>query len=333
MLYLHAPNVHQGGGLNLLRALLSALTGPAVLQLDARFAPLPPLPEGTVVHHVAPRIIARLGAERRLARRLTPDDTVLCFGNLPPLWRVSARVVVFVQNVYLLDAAHMQALPWKLRARVHIERLWLKTFLRDAEVIVQTETMAQKAKARLHRPARVIPFRDPLPDPERSAAPEYDFIYVASGEAHKNHTRLFEAWAELAARGVKPSLALTHDPGANTPLGSALTQARAKGARIEIVSADGVEAMAALYAKARFLVFPSMFESFGLPLLEAAQIGLPIVAAERDYVRDVVQPKETFDPLSARSIARAVLRALDQATEPPVPRSAAEFLDALQERA
>jgi glycosyltransferase involved in cell wall biosynthesis len=53
-------------------------------------------------------------------------------------------------------------------------------------------------------------------------------------------------------------------------------------------------------------------------LLEAASCGLPIVAAECDYVRDVVTPVETFDPESAVSIARAVRRFLGS-PEPAVP--------------
>jgi glycosyltransferase involved in cell wall biosynthesis len=59
------------------------------------------------------------------------------------------------------------------------------------------------------------------------------------------------------------------------------------------------------------LIFPSKIESFGLPLLEAASLGLPIVASELDFVRDVVIPSESFHPDSALSICRAVIRFLD----------------------
>lgn len=333
MLYLHAPNVHQGGGLSLLRGLVGALKAPAVLTLDARFAHLPNLPDGISVHQVAPSVRARLTAERRLPQMLTAEDTLLCFGNLPPLWRVPARVVVFVQNVYLLDASQIHALPWKVRLRLRVERAWLRLCLRDAEVIVQTETMADKAEAAFGRPAQVVPFLEPLPQPESPAQPAYDFIYVASGEAHKNHVRLFDAWGALAAQGCCPSLAITLAPHHNTAQARALAEARRRGAQIETVAAKGATGMAALYAQARALIYPSLFESYGLPLLEAAQLGLPIVAAERDYVRDVAAPQETFDPLSSRSIARAVMRMMDQTTVPVRPLSPAMFLERLQDRA
>ena len=65
-----------------------------------------------------------------------------------------------------------------------------------------------------------------------------------------------------------------------------------------------------LYRKSSALVYPSAFESFGLPLIEARQAGIAILAGELDYVRDLVDPDETFDPASSVSIARAVKRFL-----------------------
>jgi glycosyltransferase involved in cell wall biosynthesis len=89
--------------------------------------------------------------------------------------------------------------------------------------------------------------------------------------------------------------------------------------------------MAELYAASSALIYPSFFESFGLPLLEASAAGLPIVAAERDYVRDVVEPAETFDPTSAVSIARAVRRHLGRAERPRTPLTPGAFVRAIVE--
>ena len=56
------------------------------------------------------------------------------------------------------------------------------------------------------------------------------------------------------------------------------------------------------------LIFPSKYESFGLPLIEASKMHIPIIASELDFVRDVCNPIQTFDPNSAISIARAINR-------------------------
>jgi glycosyltransferase involved in cell wall biosynthesis len=78
-------------------------------------------------------------------------------------------------------------------------------------------------------------------------------------------------------------------------------------------------------------LFPSLGESFGLPLIEAQAMGLPILAAELDFVRDVCAPVETFDAQSAVSIARAVRRFLQQAESPRAPATAQEFLARLMQ--
>ncbi len=55
-------------------------------------------------------------------------------------------------------------------------------------------------------------------------------------------------------------------------------------------------------------------------------VDLPIIAAERDYVRDVVLPVASFDPESALSIARAIMRQQNSVQEPAVSSDAASFL-------
>ena len=64
------------------------------------------------------------------------------------------------------------------------------------------------------------------------------------------------------------------------------------------------------YRKSRALIYPSFSESFGLPLSEVSYLNIPIIASELDFVRDVCDPNETFDPNSPLSISRAVERFL-----------------------
>jgi glycosyltransferase involved in cell wall biosynthesis len=152
-------------------------------------------------------------------------------------------------------------------------------------------------------------------------------VYVASGDAHKNHRRLLDAWVLLAEDGLFPSLVLTVgsvDFGIIERL-DALRAAH--GIRVDNLPDLDAGRVLALYPRARALIFPSTAESFGLPLLEAAAAGLPILAAERDYVRDVVTPVETFDPQSPVSIARAVRRFLGCAEAPVRPMTPTEFLE------
>ena len=65
-----------------------------------------------------------------------------------------------------------------------------------------------------------------------------------------------------------------------------------------------------IYSKCKALVFPSFVETLGLPLIEAKRYELDVLASELDYVRDIVEPNETFDPQSSLSIYRAIKRYL-----------------------
>jgi hypothetical protein len=92
------------------------------------------------------------------------------------------------------------------------------------------------------------------------------------------------------------------------------------------------ERIKSLFHHVGALIYPSTFESFGLPLIEARQENLTILASELDYVRDIVDPEQSFDPYSPVSIARATKRHLNL-KEPKLPLlSAVEFTQYLSEK-
>src|SRR3546814_15007679 len=65
--------------------------------------------------------------------------------------------------------------------------------------------------------------------------------------------------------------------------------------------------MRAQYADADALLFPSLDESFGLPLVEAMTLGLPILAAERPYARSLCGDAAVyFHPSTAASLNAAI---------------------------
>ncbi|WP_020411336.1 glycosyltransferase [Microbulbifer variabilis] len=306
----------------LLRALLAAWndTLPLAVFLDSRARKLLELPMGTKVFWVNASVSSRLKAEFRLRKMVRARDTLLCFHNLPPLLPSVARVVVFQQNRILLGNNSLFQFAWKARLRITCERFINHMFRhRVSEYIVQTPTMQRdllqwySAAGRSRAPTvNVLPFFDTIAGANVPGefSHEWDFIYVADGEAHKNHRVLLEAWRLLAQEGLYPSLALTLT-SRDDPLKLEVEAARAKvGLNIFNLGKLHRERVIELYKRTRAMIFPSTSESFGLPLIEATQLGVPILAPELDYVRDVCSPMHTFDPSSAISVARAVKRFL-----------------------
>jgi glycosyltransferase involved in cell wall biosynthesis len=326
-LFIHATNVHQGGGRSLLAALLRTISvsSGALALLDSRM----PAPEGMRVRWVMPTVIERFKAERWLADIVRPGDVVLCFGNLPPLFKLRGHSMVFLQNRYLIDDVELGGFPLNIRVRLIIERMWLFARMANAdEFFVQTPTMRRllEIKIRGNIPVYVRPFMDVFKGYPRRAAPAVsvknencDFLYVASGEPHKNHLRTVEAWCLLAEEGLFPSLRLTLDETLFSTLCRDIEKMRQlHGLKLINMGPLSHCDVLALYKDVDALIYPSTFESFGLPLIEARQAGLPVLASELDYVRDLFDPEQTFDPDSAISIARAVKRFLGW-VEPPLP--------------
>jgi glycosyltransferase involved in cell wall biosynthesis len=322
-LFLHATNIHQGGGRSLLNTLLQALPGniKSVLSLDERMAIPAGVAHNVQVKRVKPSLVQRFIAEKWLAQSVASEDIVLCFGNLPPLFRLRGRTVVFVQNRYLIDDVKLNRFPLGVRMRLVTERLWLSKSMKNVdEFVVQTPTMKRllEQKTGGNIPVRILPFMAELRGYSRKMSQpvllengEFDFVYVASGEPHKNHRILLEAWCLLADEGVFPSLCLTLDEDRFATLCKEIEVMRQQHSLIvtnagELSHQDAL----ALYTKAGAAIYPSTFESFGLPLIEAHQAGLPVLASELDYVRDVLDPEQTFDPESSQSIARSVKRYL-----------------------
>ncbi|BDT60626.1 hypothetical protein MasN3_41200 [Massilia varians] len=173
---------------------------------------------------------------------------------------------------------------------------------------------------------KVLPFAVPFQQAAAASEKSFDFVYVADGEAHKNHRTLVQAWILLKKRGLTPGLALTLSQRDIELKRWVADQVAEYGLRIEDVGVVPHAEVPLLYQRAGALIFPSLSESFGLPLIEASTLGLPILAGELDFVRDVCMPAETFDPLSSVSIERAVLRHMGKADIPQLPASAENFL-------
>jgi len=130
-------------------------------------------------------------------------------------------------------------------------------------------------------------------------------LYPARRWGHKNHARLYEAFAALRANRPNLRLVLTGDPRpAELPEG-----VEDRG----LVSADE---LAALYRRASALVFPSLYEGFGQPPLEAMACGCPVACSNAAALPEVVDDAaRLFDPRDPAAIADAVRDVLDAPEE------------------
>jgi len=136
-------------------------------------------------------------------------------------------------------------------------------------------------------------------------------LYVGSRKPHKNLTRLLQAYA---ASGVHRDirLLLTGAPDAQTHAESARLGI---SGQVEYLEVPDNDRLAAVYRGALGLVFPSLYEGFGLPPLEAMACGVPVLTSNVCSLPEVVGNAAILvDPHSTDDIASGIRR-LAQDTE------------------
>lgn len=318
MIYIYAPTIKSGGGKVVLESTLKSLGSESYVALVTHEVLKEKWMEGVSFKVINPGVLSRLKAEFWLFKNVEINDSVLCMGNLPPIFRLRSKVIVYLQNRFLIDTL-FKNLSTSDFFKYFLFKIFFMFFSRNVNLyLVQTNLMKEEFlyKFGIKKRVEVLPFiemksifdREYINDCKKFTS-KYDFIYVASGEKHKNHIRLIDAWIFLAKQNLYPSLCLTLNLRHNRVLEEKIHDAICNyGANISNVGDVTRNQVYELYVRSGALIYPSLVESFGMPLMEAEALSIGIVASELDYVRELVDPDETFNPYSPRSIAYAVKR-------------------------
>ena len=139
--------------------------------------------------------------------------------------------------------------------------------------------------------------------------PDAFALYPAMTNEHKNHARLLDAVARLRDRGRVIHLLCSGRQDHVWPsIAKRLGELRLEG-QVRFTGFIPAQELLALYQLAQFVVFPSLFEGAGLPVLEAMEQGVPVTCANipplREYAADAAF---YFDPQQTDDIERALDR-------------------------
>jgi len=174
---------------------------------------------------------------------------------------------------------------------------------------------------------RLLPSRLNVRQPPRT----HFLLYVGSAYPHKGLGLLIDAWEELEMR--HPGLRLKIAGAEDAFMRSVKQGAQRRGlSRVEFLGFIEDEELAKLYQEAVAFVFPSEFEGFGLPPLEAMQAGCPVVSSDAAALPEVLGTKGVFYFRNGSKID--ILRAIDRVLIDPdeARRGVERALPALRER-
>jgi glycosyltransferase involved in cell wall biosynthesis len=244
-------------------------------------------------------------APRAAARDVPGDLDLIHYPVTIPIPRVPGKPSV----VSLLDVQHHE-LPQMFSALERRLRAWAyDDAAREADVVVTisehsrgaiVERLGIDAERVVAIPLGVDHARFSPDGPRADGVPERYVFYPANMWPHKNHERLLDAFERVDDEDLW--LVLTGQPYGN----EALLEGRERVLHLGHVSAEQI---VELYRGAVGLVFPSLFEGFGLPVLEAMACGTAVATSERGSLAEVAGDAAlTFDPEDVDAIAAAIVR-------------------------
>lgn len=282
-------------------------------------------------------------ASERVLEGARPDVTLFPQQSIFPHRAPGAAVLTAVDVQHLVLPGHFGLFDRTFRPRVYPRSMERAAHVIAISAFTKTTLVDRCAIA----PTKVtaIPFGvDPLPAPgaggERTRLVDGPYLYYpAATWPHKAHATLFRTYAALRGRGAMAErLVLT---GQRTALWGTvlLPLARELGIERDVVHLGFVpfDEVRRLYAGAAAVLFPTTFEGFGLPVLEAVQAGRKVVTSRlavfdeigvpREAQADFERPDEvlaalhapgptrlTRDPISWKENAAQTVRVLREAT-------------------
>ena len=248
----------------------------------------------------------RGGLARMLRRHLTQGGTYLNVGHanltdhgLTAIRAAGLRVLVLIHDTIPLDHPHLARAD-----TVEPFRRKLAAVAAHADRVIHlTADTRARTEAQLTRLGRVPPgvvapngvtvaAPAALPTGLNPVAPW--FVALGTIEPRKNLGLLLDAWEHLTPA---PQLYIVGNRGWADPALLARLDALPPGGPVRVLSGLSDGAVATLLCGARALLFPSLAEGFGLPPLEAAALGTPVIAGDLAVTRELLGDYAVYLPV------------------------------------
>lgn len=268
-----------------------------------------------------------------LAVRHDQLDILHCLGNTAPLVLPSSvRLVLSLMDVMFLQTVEFVPKPTNLYQA--LGRIYRRTIVprcaRSADQIITISEFSRRDI--LHMIPDLDPVRVHVAYLSCDAAFKLSSSALALGagtsltvtsrpyifalgaeDPRKNTLRLIKVYLELLQRhGIDEDLVISGY--SNWEDSDAYHAVRGAGAtdRVKFLSFVSINELAALYCSASLFVYPSLYEGFGIPMLEAFSSGCPVIASNITSIPEVGgEAALYFDPLNEGEMANVLLRVLN----------------------
>jgi glycosyltransferase involved in cell wall biosynthesis len=285
----------------------------------------------------------------QLARRIPAQTDVMWSPhyNIPVLWR--GRLLVTVHDVCHLALPHLIS---GVHRRAYARLMFAAVKRRASRLVCVSDFTSSEFLRLVGRPRHMVTIHNGVSpgwfsiQPRERPHPRPFILFVGNVKPHKNLTTLIRAFERITHRVPHDLIIVGRHSDFITSDPSVSKAAARAGERVRLAGEVAPELLKQFFRYAEALVFPSLYEGFGLPPLEAMACGCPTVVARAGSLPEVCGSASVyFDPADPDDLADALLRVLsddrlreelrqqgrDRAAEFDWDRSARKTLGILEE--
>ena len=232
-------------------------------------------------------------------------SSILCLANVPPPIKIKSPVLIYFHNDLLINYNEAN-LGLKSKLLFFLKFSYIRYKPQETyHWSVQTDIMKKKIFDRgfiKEDKIKIFPIYEDT-RPSSSKKEKNTFIYVSNSMPHKNIENLILAFVDLSQK-------------INYEIQLNLTSLKKDFIKIDFKRQKNLKIfwhgeieknkLETIYKKCEFLIYPSLKESFGLPLIEAIQHNCKILASDLPYVHEIIEPSLVFNPNCYKDISKTI---------------------------
>ena len=242
-----------------------------------------------------------------------------------PFWNRRSVVTIHDLSALLHRENHRDSLARRARLRLPIVAKLARKIITPTESVKREvcEHLRVKANKVIAIPSaarqsfRPVPSEQTVETRKRLAIEDDFLLFVGTLEPRKNLLTLLKAFDQIVRQtSLRPQLVIAGGEGWLMDETFSFIKHSGIGDRLRLTGYLGDAELRALYSSCRIFVYPSLYEGFGLPPLEAMACGAPVIAGRVAALQEVLgSAARLFDPLNVEALAGSIVELMENDEE------------------
>ena len=305
---LNATGIHMHGGISILDNFLKFNFSKYLIDSRSDYIKLKKLNNVSLIKN---SFYERFRNELKLKKNENENTKVIYLGGLPPMFNSKSLTITCFQNANIFPEFYNNSkkLNWLL-SRDFIRYIYFSLFKKNSDIWVVFSPISKMILVNNNiseYKIKQINIFNKINKKTLNTKKIYDFIYPASFKPHKNHKNLLNALVILAKKHLRPSVLLTLTPAEQRLLNTDYL-IKKYDLKLFFYHTKNTNNFIKIYDKCKSLIYPSLNETIGLPIIEAKQKNLLLACSNKPYSYQFYKPDYKFNPYNPDDIASVMIK-------------------------